>query len=106
MQEAELEEKDAQGDYEKFMTDAGNKRAEDSKAMTDNEGALAETQESLVSNKELLKNKKFEAMETDKYMGELHAECDWLLKFYDMRKEARVGEIDAMGKAKDVLNGA
>jgi hypothetical protein len=106
MQEAALEEKDAQGDYEKFMTDAGNKRAEDSKSMTDDEGALAETQESLVSNKELLKNKKFESMETDKYMGELHAECDWLLKFYEMRKEARVGEIDAMGKAKDVLNGA
>jgi len=106
MQEAELEEKDAQSDYEKFMTDAGNKRAEDSKSMTDDEGSLAETQESLVSNKELLKNKKFEAMETDKYMGELHAECDWLLKFYEMRKEARVGEIEAMGKAKDVLNGA
>merc|ERR1719230_784854 len=106
MQEAALEEKDAQSDYEKFMTDAGNKRAEDSKSMSDDEGALAEAQESLVSNKELLKNKKFEAMETDKYMGELHAECDWLLKFYDMRKEARVGEIEAMGKAKDVLNGA
>merc|ERR1719183_1700971 len=106
MQEAALEEKDAQGDYEKFMTDAGNKRAEDSKSMSDDEGSLAEAQESLVSNKELLKNKKFEAMETDKYMGELHAECDWLLKFYDMRKEARVGEIEAMGKAKDVLNGA
>jgi len=106
MQEAALEEKDAQGDYEKFMTDAGNKRAEDSKSMTDNEGALAETQESLVSNKALLKNKKFESMETAKYLGELHAECDWLIKFYDMRKEARVGEIDAMGKAKDVLNGA
>jgi chromosome segregation ATPase len=106
MQEAALEEKDAQGDYEKFMTDAGNKRAEDSKSMSDDEGALAEAQESLVSNKELLKNKQFEAMETDKYLGELHAECDWLIKFYDMRKEARVGEIDAMGKAKDVLNGA
>jgi len=106
MQEAALEEKDAQGDYEKFMTDAGNKRAEDSKSMSDDEGSLAEAQESLVSNKELLKNKKFEAMETAQYMGELHAECDWLLKFYEMRKEARVGEIEAMGKAKDVLNGA
>ena len=106
MQEANLEEKDAQGDYEKFMTDAGNKRAEDSKSMTDKEGALAETQESLVTNKELLHNKKFELMETAKYIGELHSECDWLLKNFDMRKEARVGEIDAMSKAKDVLNGA
>merc|ERR1719465_199850 len=106
MQVAKLEEKDAQGDYEKFMDDAGAKRAEDSKSMTDKEGALADTQDSLVNNKEALKNKNFEQMETEKYMGELHEECDWLLKYYDVRKEARTGEIDAMGKAKDVLNGA
>jgi predicted nucleic acid-binding Zn-ribbon protein len=106
MQVAKLEEKDAQSDYEKFMDDAGAKRAEDSKSMTDKEGALADTQDSLVNNKEALKNKNFEQMETEKYMGELHEECDWLLKYYDVRKEARTGEIDAMGKAKDVLNGA
>merc|ERR1719329_1284339 len=106
MQEAKLEEKDAQSDYEKFMNDAGSKRAEDSKSMTDKEGALADTSESLVNNKEALKNKKFEQMETEKFIGGLHADCDWLLKYYEMRKEARTNEIDAMGKAKDVLNGA
>jgi len=106
MQQAKLEEKDAQSDYEKFMDDAGAKRAEDSKSMTDKEGALADTQDALVSNKEALKNKNFEQMETEKYLGELHEECDWLMKYYDVRKEARTGEIDAMGKAKDVLNGA
>merc|ERR1719198_1029381 len=106
MQQAKLEEKDAQSDYEKFMDDAGAKRAEDSKSMTDKEGALADTSDALVNNKEALKNKNFEQMETEKYLGELHEECDWLLKYYDVRKEARTGEIDAMGKAKDVLNGA
>jgi len=106
MLEAKLEEKDAQGDYEKFMDDAGAKRAEDSKSMTDKEGALADTSDSLVNNKEALKDKNFERMETEKYLGELHEECDWLLKNYNVRQEARVGEIDAMGKAKDVLNGA
>merc|ERR1712066_426521 len=34
----ELEEKDAQKDYEKFIEDAGAKRAEDAKSMTDKEG--------------------------------------------------------------------
>merc|ERR1719224_438920 len=106
MQEAKLEEKDAQGDYEKFMSDAKAKRAEDSKSMTDKEAALADTSDSLVTNKEALKNKKFEAMETEKFIGGLHADCDWLLKYYEMRKEARTNEIDAMAKAKDVLNGA
>jgi len=45
-------------------------------------------------------------MSTLKYIHSLHGECDWLLKFYDARMEARTGEIDALGKAKAVLNGA
>jgi len=36
----------------------------------------------------------------------LHGECDWLLKYYDARKAARAGEVDALGNAKAVLNGA
>jgi len=105
-QEMTLEEKDAQGDYEKMMTNAANKRAEDSKSMTDKQATLADTEESLVNNKGALKNKNFELMSTEKLIAELHAECDWLLKYYDARKEARTGEIEALGKAKDVLSGA
>ena len=94
-----LEEEDAQDDYEKFMTDAKEKRAADSKSMTDAEGSLAETDEQMVTDKGTLKNKETELMETDKYLSTLHADCDFLIKYYDMRKEARTGEIDAMGKA-------
>jgi len=101
-----LEEEDAQDDYEKFMADAKEKRAADSKSMSDAEGSLAETDEQMVTDKGTLKDKNTELMETDKYLSGLHADCDWLLKYYDMRKEARTGEIDAMAKAKDVLNGA
>ena len=101
-----LEEEDAQDDYEKFMADAKEKRAADSKSMTDAEGTLAETDEQMVTDKGNLKDKETELMETDKYLSTLHADCDFLIKYYDMRKEARTGEIDAMGKAKDVLNGA
>jgi len=104
--EAKLEEKDAQGDYEKFMSDAAAKRAEDSKSMNDKESSLAETQEDLITSEENLKNKRTNLMENEKYNGELHAECDFLIKYYDMRKEARTNEIGALGKAKDVLNGA
>jgi chromosome segregation ATPase len=106
MQESELEEKDAQGDYEKFMDDASTKRAEDSKSMTDKEAALADTQDQLNTDKGTLGNKKIAAMETEKKISALHAECDWLLKYYSVRKEARTSEIEAMGRAKDVLNGA
>jgi chromosome segregation ATPase len=102
----ELEEKDAQEDYEKFMEDAKAKRAEDSKSQSDKEGALAETEEELVASKESLKDKQTDLMGVDKALSGLHADCDWLLKYYEARKEARTGEIDAMQKAKAVLNGA
>jgi len=101
-----LEEEDAQKDYEKMMANAAAKRAEDSKVMNDKSAALAETEESLVNNKGALQNKNIELMNTEKLISELHAECDWLLKYYDARAEARTGEIEALGKAKDVLNGA
>merc|ERR1719409_2697904 len=102
----EVEEKDAQKDYETFMADASAKRAEDSKAITDKESAKAETETELQSNKESKQSKTIEAMETAKYIGGLHEECDWLLKYYDARKAARSSEIDALGKAKSVLSGA
>jgi len=102
----ELEETDAQSDYEKFLGDAKNKRAADAKSMSDKEGALAETTEDLVTSEEGLKNKQISLMETEKALRGLHADCDWLLKYYDARAEARTGEIEALGKAKDVLSGA
>merc|ERR1719191_911476 len=42
--EAKVEEKDAQEDYEKYMQDSSDKRAEDSKSLTDKEAAKAETE--------------------------------------------------------------
>jgi len=45
-------------------------------------------------------------MDTNKYISSLHGTCDWLLQYFDARKEARAGEVDALGKAKAVLNGA
>merc|ERR1719253_1211507 len=104
--EMEMTEKEAQKDYEKFMSDASEKRAMDSKAITDKTAAKAATEEDLETNKQAMTSTKTELMETMKYIAGLHAECDWLLKYYDVRASARAGEIEALGKAKDVLNGA
>ena len=45
-------------------------------------------------------------MATVECIGQLHAECDWLIKCFDVRKEVRNGEIDVRGKVKTVLSGA
>jgi len=106
MTEAEAIEKDAQGDYEQMMADSASKRAEDSKTLTDKEGALAQLGEMLESqtSEKTSTAKTLEA--TNGYIASLHAECDWLVKYFDMRKEARTNEIDALEKAKAVLSGA
>jgi len=101
-----LEEKDSQEDYEQLIQDSADKRALDSKAITDKEGAKAETQDEVETNTEAEKSKTIESMETAKFLGGLHQDCDWLLTNYDARRAARTGEIDALGKAKDVLSGA
>merc|ERR1719401_2871272 len=106
IQTSEVEEKDAQKDYEGFMQDSSEKRALDSKAITDKNAAKADTETQLQADEDTKKSKLFEAMETAKYIAGLHEECDWLLKYFDERKAARTGEIEAMGKAKAVLSGA
>merc|ERR1719337_578221 len=88
------------------MEDSKEKRAEDSKAMEDKEGAKANAEKSLEEHKATLASTTKELGATLQYIASLHAECDWLLQYFDVRKEARTDEIDALGKAKAVLSGA
>jgi chromosome segregation ATPase len=106
MTEAEVTEKDAQGDYERFMEDSATKRAEDSKTLTDKQSALANLETSLGEQKDEKTATEKTLAATNEFIAGLHSECDWLLKYFDMRKEARSNEIDALGNAKAVLSGA
>jgi len=103
---AKAEEKDAQGDYEQMMTDSSAKRADDAKTLGDKEGALADMQASLEKDTETKASTTKELGATLQYIQSLHNECDWLLQYFEVRKEARTSEIDALGKAKAVLSGA
>jgi len=106
MQEAEVSEKDAQADYETLMEDAGSKRAADAKSLTEKEGAKADTEEALETEKGKKAETSTELMGTVKYIMGLHGECDWLLKYFEARKEARSSEVDSLTNAKAVLSGA
>merc|ERR550532_2902275 len=106
MVEAEAEEKNAQADYETGMRDSAEKRTKDSKLLSEKEGTKAELESDLETNTDDKGAASKELMSTMGYISQLHNECDFLVKCYDVRKEARMSEIDALGKAKDVLNGA
>merc|ERR1719387_1189509 len=86
VQEAKIEEADAQEEYETMMATAKEKRAKDSKAITDRKA---------VSDK---------ALAHQEVKTNLHKDCDWLLENFDNRKSAREDEIEALAKAKGVLS--
>jgi CRISPR/Cas system-associated exonuclease Cas4 (RecB family) len=106
MTEAQTEERLAQEEYEELMRTSADKRRTDTKTLAEKEATKANLEESLAKKHVDQKDTTKELMATEEYIGSLHAECDWLVKYFDIRKEARTGEMDAMTKAKAVLSGA
>merc|ERR1719198_814728 len=106
MTEAKTEEENAQEDYEKAMKDAAEKRATDTKSLADKQKAKAETAADREANTEEKAATTKTHMATLEHIQSLHAECDWLLQYFEVRKEARAGEVESPKTAKAVLSGA
>mmetsp|Transcript_79086 Transcript_79086/g.177148 ORF Transcript_79086/g.177148 Transcript_79086/m.177148 type:complete len:738 (-) Transcript_79086:92-2305(-) len=106
MQEIEIEEKDGQAEYEKLMADSAAKRAADGKSVADKEGAKADLNAELEKMSTEKKSTVAEAMAKAEYIQDLHLECDWLVANFEVRKEARAGEVASLKNAKAVLSGS
>merc|ERR1719230_2146039 len=106
IQEVETSEKENQAEYETFMEDSADKRRADSQSIEEKEDAKAGAEAALQKANEEHHATLHEAMATAQYIGDLHAECDWLLMNFDARKAARTGEIESLTNAKAVLSGA
>merc|ERR1712151_1209097 len=106
MTEAETDEKESQKDYESMMAESAKKRAEDSKSLADKEKLKADLEMDLSELKRTKMATFKELQATMKYIASLHAECDWLMQFFQTRMEARNGEIKSLTDAKAVLSGA
>merc|ERR1719262_2175339 len=96
MTEAEVTEKDSQKDYEQMMDDAAKKRADDVKDITEKEGVKADTETSVAALEETHATTSEELAAVKQVEAQLHGECDWLLQNFDVRKEARAKETDAL----------
>ena len=90
--EAQTEEKDSQADYEEMMKLSAEKRTSNSKTFTAKEATKASLEVDLdMHNDDKTKETKAtkELGATNEDIASFHAECDWLLKYFDMRKEAQ-----------------
>jgi len=106
MREAEYDEKDAQTNYNEFMQDSQESRAQDAKSITDKEGAKAHLQDQLDNANEKRGLTQDEHSTVQQYIRQLHSQCDFIAENYDVRKEARAKESDGLKQAKAMLSGA
>jgi len=106
MQEADVDEKNAQEEYTEFMADSKEKRAQDSKAIVEKEAAKAALEGDLETANNDKKAEQKTLLATKEYLADVHGECDWLIENYQLRKDARTEETEALKKAHAVLSGA
>jgi hypothetical protein len=104
--EATTMEKEAQKDYEAMMVDAKAKRASDSKSVTEKEGVKASLETEAQTHKDAKASATRDLAATAEYIHGLHAECDWLVEHFEVRKDARASEMESLANAKAVLSGA
>jgi len=103
MKEAEMEEKHAQIDYVREMGEAKAQRAADVKAKLDKESTLAETEGKLVQAKQLNDLTIEEIRQIKIYLKKLHIECDFLMRNFENRHEARVDEEVGLETAETIV---
>jgi hypothetical protein len=100
------DETKAQSEYEKAMADA---KAE-LEALNTSVITKKDEKASLASQKEdqeaIASSTKDELLALGKENAALHGDCDFLLKNFDLRQEARTEEIESIEQAKQVLSGA
>merc|ERR1712032_198334 len=93
-------------EYEKMMADSAEKRRVDTESLADKESTKADLESKALKLKEEETATMKEVLATAETLKNLHMECDWLVSNFEVRKEARAGEVDALKKAKAVLSGA
>jgi len=106
IQEMKMNEKYAQKDYVELMEDSKESLATDTKSLTeasaskaDLEGALTEAKENQMLTLEQSQN----VIST---IAKLHGSCDFIIKNFELRLNARTAEIEGLKTAKAVLAGA
>merc|ERR1719238_1129065 len=104
--QAEHEEETAQKDYERLMSDSQASRAKMADSITTKEAAKAELDSKIVDTKEKKSSLETELTNIKQYLVQLHADCDFLIENYDLRKAARENEVEGLANAKSVLSGA
>merc|ERR1719311_2017893 len=106
IQEGQLEDADAQKEYEEAMKAATAKRAADSELIVTKDGERSQLSSVLEDQKGSKSLKVEQLAGVAEKLGDLHSSCDQLLDTYDDRKKARAAQMEGLKNSKAVLSGA
>merc|ERR1719230_610920 len=104
--ESKHDEETAQKDYERLMEESQTTRAQNVESITSDEAAKADLDTKIESTKQQKTSQETVLSNIKQYITQLHANCDFLIENYDLRKAARENEIESLKNAKSVLSGA
>jgi chromosome segregation ATPase len=104
--EAIHDEEDAQAAYESFVQETNDTIEVKNKDIVTKSDAKATAEGDLAQAKTELADTMTELEQLANEAADLHKACDFTLKNFDIRQEARDQEVDALGQAKAILSGA
>merc|ERR1711998_653032 len=96
----------SQKEYEGFMEECKNNKAQTAEAKTHLKAELEDTAEELNNAKGSLSSATDEMADIVQETADLHAECDFLMQNFDFREQARGNERESLVTALHALNGA
>jgi hypothetical protein len=104
--ESKKSESEAQAAYEALVADTNDSVSDLTKEITSKTQAKAKAKKDLAMTQEDLADTVAEIEDLGKYNADMHGECDYLLKNFNIRQEGRAQEVEALKQAKSILSGA
>merc|ERR1719473_2520035 len=98
------DEQDAQTSYGNFAQDATDTIEADRAAVLEKTELQSKTEGALSETEEAILEKETSLTKLAELLTNLHADCDYVMKYFEVRQEARAEEIDSIQQAKAILS--
>jgi len=104
--QAARDEADAQKAYEEFVVETNASIDEKNKNIVNKEERKAQAAKDKVKTEGEKENQMMELETLSNTKAELHQQCDFITKNFDLRQSTRDAEVEALRNVKNILSGA
>jgi hypothetical protein len=101
-----MSEQKSQEDYASYVAATTASIEADREAIAENEKQVASTKSEKSETEEAQLANQASLDKLAELLSGLHGQCDFILKYFDIRQKSRAEEMDAIGEAKAILSGA